>query len=263
MSEMGLAEYCHDINHMNAERLIEQFQNVEKNAEKLKPVIRQKVEQSRKALDEQYSLIFNSTMSENVNERSIRYHALAQPPLTDLKRRSVRGGFATVLAQSAKFVIQTATMMVLARLLSPQDFGLQGMVVVVTGFLALFQDAGLGMATIQRLEVTHEQTSTLFWINVASWGNTGHTLRGVGPAPGRVFPRAPLILDLGGLGGDVCVQRAVGPARRVASAGYAIRDAGKDRRVFSRGLLCDGNRHGFARLPLLVPSGHGPRWFHR
>jgi polysaccharide pyruvyl transferase WcaK-like protein len=58
MSEMGLSEYCHDINHMNADRLIEQFQDVERNAEKLKPVIRQNVEQSRKALDEQYNLIF-------------------------------------------------------------------------------------------------------------------------------------------------------------------------------------------------------------
>jgi polysaccharide pyruvyl transferase WcaK-like protein len=57
MSEMGLLEYCHDINHMHADRLIEQFQDVERNAEKLKTVIRQKVEQSRKALDEQYSLI--------------------------------------------------------------------------------------------------------------------------------------------------------------------------------------------------------------
>jgi PST family polysaccharide transporter len=57
--------------------------------------------------------------------------------------------------------------MVLARLLSPQDFGLQGMVFAVMGFLALFQGAGLGMATVQRLEVTHGQNSTLFWINVA------------------------------------------------------------------------------------------------
>ena len=63
--------------------------------------------------------------------------------------------------------MQMATMVVLARLLSPKDFGLQGMVLVVTGFLALFRDAGLGIATVQRLEVTHEQTSTLFWINVA------------------------------------------------------------------------------------------------
>jgi hypothetical protein len=36
-----------------------------------------------------------------------------------------------------------------------------GMVVVVTGFLGLFRDAGLGMATTQR-EVTHERTSILF-----------------------------------------------------------------------------------------------------
>jgi polysaccharide pyruvyl transferase WcaK-like protein len=60
MEKMGLSEYCHDINHINAERLIEQFQGVERNAEKLKPVIRQRVEQARKALDEQYGLIFKS-----------------------------------------------------------------------------------------------------------------------------------------------------------------------------------------------------------
>jgi polysaccharide pyruvyl transferase WcaK-like protein len=60
MEEMGLSDYCQDINHMNAGRLIEQFQELVRNAEKLKPVIRQKVEQSRTTLDEQYSLIFKS-----------------------------------------------------------------------------------------------------------------------------------------------------------------------------------------------------------
>src|SRR5690348_3136450 len=100
-------------------------------------------------------------MSEPLSVR----RAFAQPSLTDLKRRSVRGGFATLSAQGVRFVLQTATTMVMARLLSPQDFGLQGMAIVVIGFLALFQDAGLGAATIQRLEVTQEQISTLFWIN--------------------------------------------------------------------------------------------------
>ncbi len=60
MEEMGLSAYCHDINHMDAGRLIEQFQDLERNAEKLKPAIRQRVEQSRRALDEQYSVIFKS-----------------------------------------------------------------------------------------------------------------------------------------------------------------------------------------------------------
>lgn len=60
MTQMGLSDYRHDITHMNADRLIKQFQDAERNAEKLKLVIRQKVEQSRKALEEQYDLIFNS-----------------------------------------------------------------------------------------------------------------------------------------------------------------------------------------------------------
>ncbi len=58
MKEMGLSEYCQDISHINADRLIEQFQELQSNAQKLKPLIRQRVEQSRKALDEQYNLIF-------------------------------------------------------------------------------------------------------------------------------------------------------------------------------------------------------------
>ncbi|MGG7377394.1 hypothetical protein ACQ7B2_00870, partial [Escherichia coli] len=37
------------------------FQDVEKNTEKLKFVIKQRVEQSRKALEEQYRLIFKDT----------------------------------------------------------------------------------------------------------------------------------------------------------------------------------------------------------
>ena len=97
---------------------------------------------------------------------SLRYGALARPAVVDLKRKSVRGGVVAVGAQGAKFLLQTATIMLLARLLSAEDFGLQGMAAVLTGFLGLFKDAGLGGATIQRLEVTHEQISTLFWINV-------------------------------------------------------------------------------------------------
>jgi polysaccharide pyruvyl transferase WcaK-like protein len=60
MSEMGLAEYCHDIRRMDAGRLIEQFQDVQRNAGTLRQLIREKVEQARKALDEQYALIFKS-----------------------------------------------------------------------------------------------------------------------------------------------------------------------------------------------------------
>jgi len=58
MKEMGLSDYCQDINHVNGARLIEQFQELQRSAAKLKPLIRQRVERSRKALDEQYNIIF-------------------------------------------------------------------------------------------------------------------------------------------------------------------------------------------------------------
>lgn len=84
-----------------------------------------------------------------------------------LKRKSVRGGAVTLISQVLKFVLTTGATMILARLLTPADFGLQGMVLAVTGVVGLFGDIGLSVATIQRDAITHEQTSTLFWINVA------------------------------------------------------------------------------------------------
>jgi len=59
MSTMGLSAYCLDINDLKADRLIEKFCNLETNAGKLKPLIREKVREFRKALDEQYKFIFN------------------------------------------------------------------------------------------------------------------------------------------------------------------------------------------------------------
>jgi O-antigen/teichoic acid export membrane protein len=90
----------------------------------------------------------------------------ARPASDELKRKSVRAGFVVVAAQGAKVLLQTGTLVLLARLLSPEDFGLTGMAATLTGFLGLFRDAGLSAATVQRREVTHEQISTLFWINL-------------------------------------------------------------------------------------------------
>lgn len=85
---------------------------------------------------------------------------------TDLKGRSVRGGAVTVLAQAIKFLLNIGSTSVLARLLTPADFGLVAMVTAFTGFAGLFKDIGLSMATVQQTDINHEQVSTLFWMNV-------------------------------------------------------------------------------------------------
>ena len=86
--------------------------------------------------------------------------------MKDLKQRAIRGGFAKVCAQGASFLLRVGSLMVLARMLDPSDFGLVGMVTAVIGVLNLFKDFGLSTATVQRTTVSEEQVSTLFWINM-------------------------------------------------------------------------------------------------
>ncbi len=84
----------------------------------------------------------------------------------DLKRRAVRGGVVTMVSQIAKLTIQIGSTAALARLVAKEDFGLVAMVTVVTNFVGMFKDLGLSMATVQRREITHEQVTNLFWVNV-------------------------------------------------------------------------------------------------
>ena len=86
--------------------------------------------------------------------------------MENLKEKTIRGGVARLGAQGANFFLRLGSLMVLARLLGPKDFGLVGMVTAFTGVLTLFRDFGLSAAAIQRAEVTDEQISTLFWINI-------------------------------------------------------------------------------------------------
>ena len=85
--------------------------------------------------------------------------------LEDLGRRSRRGGFVMLAAQAVKAAAQIATLVVLARLLPPQAFGLLAMVAAVSTLLDLVKELGLSAATIQRADITHGQVSALFWIN--------------------------------------------------------------------------------------------------
>ncbi len=90
----------------------------------------------------------------------------ANAAMKDLRARTIRGGFAKLCSQAANFALRLGALMILARLLDPDDFGLVAMVTVLTGVLSLFRDFGLSTAAVQRTRVTDEQLSTLFWINV-------------------------------------------------------------------------------------------------
>lgn len=86
---------------------------------------------------------------------------------SDLKERSIRGGISTFASQGAKLILNIGSTIILARLLTPKDFGLIAMVTATTGFIMIFKDLGLSVATVQRTDINQSQLSTLFWINIA------------------------------------------------------------------------------------------------
>jgi polysaccharide pyruvyl transferase WcaK-like protein len=59
MSTMGVSDYCLDIGDWDADQLIKKFCNLEKNADEVKLLIKEKARECRAALDEQYQYIFN------------------------------------------------------------------------------------------------------------------------------------------------------------------------------------------------------------
>src|SRR5262245_25964784 len=85
----------------------------------------------------------------------------------DLKRRTIRGGAATLAGEFSGQALRVIGAVVLARVLTPSDNGLLAMVLAVTAFVGLFNELGLLAGIIQRPEITQRQMSTLFWFNLA------------------------------------------------------------------------------------------------
>lgn len=102
---------------------------------------------------------------------------------TALAATAARGGLITLGGQGARIVVQVLSVVVLARLLSPHDYGLLAMVVAVTGVADIFRDFGLSTAAIQARTLSRRQRDNLFWIN-----------SGIGLLLGLViFAAAPLL----------------------------------------------------------------------
>ena len=66
-----------------------------------------------------------------------------------LGRRAVRGAAVTSAGQGLRILIQLASVVIMARLLSPSDFGLFAMVMSIAGIAEVFRDFGLSQAAVQ------------------------------------------------------------------------------------------------------------------
>lgn len=82
-----------------------------------------------------------------------------------LASRAAGGAAVTMAGQATKMVVQFGGIVLLARLLTPHDYGLMAMVTAIVGVAEILRDFGLSSAAIQARQVSRAQRDNLFWIN--------------------------------------------------------------------------------------------------
>ncbi|WP_121628876.1 MOP flippase family protein [Poseidonibacter antarcticus] len=83
-----------------------------------------------------------------------------------LKQKAISGVKWTTFSTVITTVLQLLQLAILARFLEPTAFGLMALVMVVIGFSQAFLDMGISNAIIHKQEITKDQLSTLYWVNV-------------------------------------------------------------------------------------------------
>lgn len=116
-----------------------------------------------------------------------------------LSIKTLRGVGWSTLANITNQVLRFVVLFVLARFLSPADFGLIGMATVAIAFAQVFQTGGLGLALIQRKDLTEVQVSSSFWAIVCLASCLTAILLAVSSLVGRFYDNqqvAPILAVL-------------------------------------------------------------------
>lgn len=83
-----------------------------------------------------------------------------------LKKKAASGMVWTALQKYSTMFIQFISGIILARLLTPYDYGCIGMLAIFMTLAEAFIDGGFGSALIQKKQPTQEDYSTIFWWNL-------------------------------------------------------------------------------------------------
>jgi PST family polysaccharide transporter len=113
----------------------------------------------------------------------------------ELRRLAVRGAAATVSAATLALALRVVPTVILARLLTPADFGVVTMVSTFSLLLMSFGTSGFCEAVIQPDEINRFQASNLFWITCAIGLILSIIFGAAGPLLAR-FYRNPLVMPV-------------------------------------------------------------------
>ncbi|MFC4672514.1 lipopolysaccharide biosynthesis protein [Dysgonomonas termitidis] len=92
------------------------------------------------------------------------------PDVSELKTKGLKGSVWNFLSMMINQLRNFIVTLILARLLTPVDFGLVSMAMVLNAILDTLADFGFSNAIIRKNKVTDTETSTVFWINILIGG---------------------------------------------------------------------------------------------
>ena len=85
-----------------------------------------------------------------------------------LKEKTAKGLMWGTISNGAQLVLGTLFGIFLARILSPSDYGMVGLLTVFSQIASVLQDSGFRTALANRREIVHEDYNAVFWFNVGT-----------------------------------------------------------------------------------------------
>lgn len=125
------------------------------------------------------------------------------------KAQAVKAGLWSTLDLSLRQGLQFVVSIVLARLLTPADFGVIAIMTFFTSLATVFVQGGFATALIQRAGVTHEEESAVFWFGLAASIVVALIIALAGGTVARLYAQ-PLLAPLMIVAGTQIVVAALG-----------------------------------------------------
>ena len=82
--------------------------------------------------------------------------------MTSIKKDLLSGVFYTAIAKYTGILISLVIAGILARLITPEEFGIVAVVTVIITFFGIFSDFGIGPAIIQNKELRQDDLTHIF-----------------------------------------------------------------------------------------------------
>ena len=131
--------------------------------------------------------------------------AAAGTPDALLGRAALRGGALVGATQVVKISLQFLSLIVLARLLTPYDFGTAAAAAPLFSLIGLLQDFGFAEAIVQRPVLTEEDLSRIFWVLVGMSLIWALAIAGISPVLAWWFSDRQLIAFCIAASAPVCI----------------------------------------------------------